>query len=108
MSEKTTNTGSKGGLLKGAIIGGAVGAAAGLLFAPKAGRELREDLKNRYSDVHQKTKDVVSDVAAKTQGMVKEVGQQATDIADKTRSAVSAAKEEVQSWKKRNEEQNVD
>ncbi|MDB4868909.1 MAG: YtxH protein [Cohnella sp.] len=107
MPEKTTNTGSKGGLLKGAIIGGAVGAAAGLLFAPKAGHKLREDLKNRYSDVHQRTKEVVSDVASKTQGMVKQVGQQATDIADKTRSAVSAAKEEAQSWKNHNEEQNL-
>lgn len=95
----------KSGILKGVLIGGAVGAAAGLLFAPKPGRELRTDLKNRYSDVHQKTKEVVSDVAAKTQGMVKQVGQQATDILDKTKSAVSAAKTEAQSFK--NEEQNI-
>jgi gas vesicle protein len=99
MSEKNMNTGNKGSLMKGAVIGGLVGAAAGLLLAPKAGRELRSDLKNRYSDVHVRTKDVVSDVAAKTQDMVKQVGQQATDIADKARSAVRAAKDEAQSWK---------
>ncbi|WP_169306644.1 YtxH domain-containing protein [Cohnella pontilimi] len=95
----------RGGLLKGILIGGAVGAAAGLLFAPKPGRELRSDLKNRYSDVSVKTKGMVSDMATKTQNMVKQVGQQATDIMDRTKSAVNAAKTEAQSYK--NEEPNI-
>jgi gas vesicle protein len=99
------NTGSKGGLTKGVLIGGIIGAAAGLLFAPKPGRELRSDLKNRYRDAQDKTKQAVADVAGKTQDMVHQVGQHAADLMDKTKSAVSSAKEEVQTWKNQNGEQ---
>jgi gas vesicle protein len=98
-------TGSKGGLTKGVLIGGLIGAAAGLLLAPKPGRELRSDLKTRYMDAQDKTKQMVTDVAGKTQDMVKQVGMQATDLVDKTKAAVSTAKDEVQTWKNQNSEQ---
>ncbi|WP_123039315.1 YtxH domain-containing protein [Cohnella candidum] len=99
------NAGSKGGLTKGVLIGGLIGAAAGLLFAPKPGRELRSDLKNRYMDVQDKTKQVAASAAGKAQSMAKQVGQQATDLMDKTKTAVGAAKEEVQTWKSQNADQ---
>jgi gas vesicle protein len=99
------NTGNKGGLSKGVLIGGLIGAAAALLFAPKPGRELRSDLKTRYMDAQDKTKQVVTDVAGKTQDMVKQVGQHATTLVDKTKSAVSTAKDEVQTWKEQNTDQ---
>lgn len=105
MADNNMNTGSKGGLMKGVVIGGLVGAAAGLLFAPKPGRELRSDLKTRYMDMQDKTKAVASDLAVKTQDMAKQVGQRATDIVDRTRSAVSAAKDEVQTWKAEQQQQ---
>jgi len=36
--------------LKGLLIGGLAGAAAGILFAPKAGKELRGDLKEKADE----------------------------------------------------------
>ena len=42
------------GLAAGIIIGGAVGAAIALLFAPKSGRELRQDLAERSGDLYEK------------------------------------------------------
>ncbi|WP_052475992.1 YtxH domain-containing protein [Cohnella kolymensis] len=90
---------NKGGMLKGVLIGGAIGAAAGMLFAPKPGRELRGDIKMRYMDAQDRTKQALTDAGAKTSEMVQQVGQQATDIMAKTRSAVTAAKDEVQTWK---------
>lgn len=90
---------NKGGMLKGVLIGGAIGAAAGMLFAPKPGRELRGDIKTRYMDVQDRTKQKLSDVGTKTSDLVTQVSQQATDLMGKTRSAVTAAKDEVQSWK---------
>ena len=40
----------KSKLLEGALIGAALGVAAGMLFAPKAGKKLRKDLQNRATD----------------------------------------------------------
>ncbi|RKP45832.1 YtxH domain-containing protein [Cohnella endophytica] len=87
------------GTLKGALIGGVVGATAALLLAPKSGRELRGDIKDRYSSAHERTKQLLTDAGQKTQEIAKQVGHQASNIVDKTRSAVSAAKDEAQSWK---------
>lgn len=42
------------GFLLGAIIGGAVGAVTALLFAPKPGKELREELSYRSKDLIEK------------------------------------------------------
>lgn len=42
------------GFLVGALIGGAVGAVTALLFAPKSGRELRQDIAERGTDLYDK------------------------------------------------------
>lgn len=92
--------------IKGVIIGGVVGAAAALLLAPKSGRELRGDIRDRYHNVQDRTKQILNDASSKTQEMAKQVGAQAAEIADKTRSVLGAAKEELKSWKDE-QEQNV-
>ena len=43
----------------GGAIGVAVGAAAGLLLAPKAGNVLRQDLLDTYEDVNERTHDLL-------------------------------------------------
>jgi gas vesicle protein len=45
-----------GDLLKGFVAGSLVGLVAGLLFAPKSGKELREDIKNESDDLLNKAK----------------------------------------------------
>jgi gas vesicle protein len=92
------------GMVKGAIIGGVIGAVTALLLAPKAGRELRVDIMDRYSDVQDRTKQILADVSTKTQEVTKQVTEQASDIMDKTRAAVTAAKDEVTSWKQEKSE----
>jgi gas vesicle protein len=47
--EPTKNHG--GNFLVGLLIGGLVGAAAGILLAPKAGKELRGELKGKADEV---------------------------------------------------------
>lgn len=86
MAEITEN---KGGLAKGLLIGGIVGAAAALLLAPKSGRELRSDITNRYMDVQDKTKRAVAEVKDKTRSMIRQVEQQATGLLDDTRNNVN-------------------
>lgn len=85
------------GTLKGALIGGLVGAAAALLLAPKSGRELRGDIRDKYASVQDRAKRLASDASDKTREIAKTLGNQASEAADKTRSAMAAAKEELQS-----------
>jgi gas vesicle protein len=82
------------GTLKGALIGGVLGATAALLLAPKSGRELRGDIRSRYSDVQDRTKQMMSDVGSKTQEVAKQLGSHASGMMDKTHSAVSVAKDD--------------
>lgn len=43
--------------LKGLIIGGLIGAAAGILFAPKSGKETREDISRKTQDLLSRAKE---------------------------------------------------
>ncbi len=52
MSDYRSNTGnSVQSFLTGALIGGAVGAAVALLYAPKKGRKLRENISDTFEDL---------------------------------------------------------
>ncbi|MEC0225930.1 YtxH domain-containing protein [Paenibacillus alba] len=91
---------NKGGLLLGLVIGGAVGAVASLLFAPKAGSELREDLSNTYRTLNDKTSKLASTVGQKTQEIVSSVCETTQDIAatasEKAKDIVSTVSEKSQ------------
>jgi gas vesicle protein len=63
-------------MLAGVGLGAIIGAAAGLLFAPKAGTELREDLTDRFKELKGKTEEWVSEQRAKraVDGAAEELG----------------------------------
>ncbi len=48
---------NNGDLLKGLFIGGLVGAVLGILFAPKSGKETREDIARKTEDVLEKARE---------------------------------------------------
>jgi gas vesicle protein len=52
-------------MLAGVGLGAIIGAAAGLLFAPKAGNELRDDLGDRFKELKGKTEEWVAEQRAK-------------------------------------------
>lgn len=52
-------------MLAGVGLGAIIGAAAGLLFAPKSGTETREDLAEKYKELKGKTEEWVSEQRAK-------------------------------------------
>jgi gas vesicle protein len=48
-------------MLAGVGLGAIIGAAAGLLFAPKAGTELREDLTDKFKELKGKTEEWITE-----------------------------------------------
>ncbi len=64
------------------LIGLGVGAALGLLLAPKTGRQLRKDLRRSYDDALE----TVSDWTDEARDRVKGVVDKGAEIADEVRS----------------------
>jgi gas vesicle protein len=52
-------------MLAGVGLGAIIGAAAGLLFAPKAGTEIRDDLAHRFQELKGKTEEWIAEQKAK-------------------------------------------
>lgn len=71
----------------GTAIGTFIGAITGILFAPKSGKETREDIANKTKEVAGNIKEAVNEqmeVAKKIKGKVKdEIKQVYTDIKEK-------------------------
>jgi gas vesicle protein len=44
-------------VLAGAVVGGAVGAGLGILFAPQSGEETRKQIKDKATDIKDKVED---------------------------------------------------
>ncbi|WP_169082103.1 YtxH domain-containing protein [Paenibacillus sp. PL91] len=77
------------GFLLGAIAGGVVGSVTALLLAPKAGKELRQDISVQAQKVSDTTVKVAGQVSGTTGRIAKQIGDQAVQIADKTKQAAS-------------------
>jgi len=96
-------------LLVGAIVGGVLGAATALLFAPKSGRELRSDIAGQAQAVSEKTVQIASTVSQKTQEVAKTVSTHASDLVGKAKETASNVADSVRSWREsRQEEEEVE
>jgi len=60
-------------LLAGVGLGAIIGAAAGVLFAPKAGDELRGELNDKLKELKGKTEEWVAEQKAKTKQLESEI-----------------------------------
>jgi gas vesicle protein len=66
--------------LKGLLIGGALGAIAALLFAPKSGKELRADIKRKSEEAVEGTKRVYGETRDKAQQLISEAVDKAQEL----------------------------
>jgi gas vesicle protein len=64
----------------GLLIGGALGALAGIFFAPKSGKELRSDIKEKGKEFLKDTKQIYADVGTTATNIIEEVKHQAKDL----------------------------
>ncbi|GAA0377171.1 YtxH domain-containing protein [Paenibacillus motobuensis] len=81
---------SKGnkGWIWGAAIGTIVGSVTALLFAPKAGRELRKDIADGARQVGEKTQEVAG-----------KVSEQGAQLVDKVKKTTGDLIEDFQEWR---------
>jgi gas vesicle protein len=90
---------SKGnkGWIWGAAIGTIVGSVTALLFAPKAGRELRKDIADGARQVGEKTQEVAG-----------KVSEQSAQLVDKVKKTTGDLIEDFQEWRGSKSDGNVE
>ncbi|AZU63635.1 YtxH domain-containing protein [Neobacillus mesonae] len=99
-SNQGRNEGSAGSFLLGAIVGGVVGAAAALLFAPNNGKQLRNSLGSNASSIMSKTgqlgetvKTKSNEFAAKTSSLSQGLVQQSSELINKVKGKTAGSDE---------------
>ena len=65
---------------KGLLIGGALGVLAGIFFAPKSGKELRSDIREKGEEIIRDAKEIYADATTKTGKIVKEARHHAREM----------------------------
>ncbi len=85
------HNGKNGYFLKGLLIGGFGGALAALLLAPKSGDELREDIREKGSEVLEETKDLCWDARKATMDAFEDSMDQLSDAYKKARKILHQA-----------------
>jgi len=76
---ESSDGGNVGTAITFLLIGLGAGALAGLLLAPKAGKQLRRDLKRGYEDA----RDRIDDWADEAKDKVREAGDRVRDVASR-------------------------
>lgn len=73
----------------GALVGGIVGAAAGLLLAPKTGRDLRSDVASQAEMIKDRSVSLSSTAKEKTVQISNQLKEQSTQLVDKVKYKTS-------------------
>ncbi|MCR6095489.1 YtxH domain-containing protein [Salipaludibacillus agaradhaerens] len=86
--------------LIGTLIGGIVGASAAFLFAPKSGRELRQDINEQARAAKDKTSDWTNQAVEKGSTMAstaaRSVTDQSTQLIDKVKKLALSVRKDMQ------------
>lgn len=100
------NESENGGFLRGFLIGGFMGVLAGLLFAPKPGRELRAELKEKgehaideakiyYEEARSKSKAILEDAWERAEELKKEANRQLAEARVKAKGVLKGVEEKA-------------
>ena len=80
----------------GLLIGGALGALAAIFFAPKSGRELRADIREKGCDVLKDAKEIYDHAGVKGNEIIEEAKQQGMKLKKEAEVAGEKIAGEVQ------------
>lgn len=81
--------------LKGVIIGGAIGAALGMLFAPKSGKETREKLMKEADRLKDELEKYADDFSDKANEMRADIEQKLKEVKSKIEETADGFKEKI-------------
>ena len=85
---------SVGKFLTGFIVGGALGAIAGILLAPESGEENREHLNDASKDIVKKTDKTVKEIQEKADVVVSDLQKKGDEIMGKIQTLINKQKSE--------------
>ena len=108
----TRNINGVKGFLIGFLAGGAIGAIVALLTAPKSGKELRGDIKQKseeyfdeaekyLADAKNKASELINDAKSKSQDILNAAGRVFKDAKVKTTDVLNSGKEKIETETKR-------
>lgn len=83
---------SVGKFLAGFVVGGALGAVAGLLLAPQSGEETRDLLSDASKDVAKKTDKTVKEIQEKADTVVSDMQKKGDEIMGKIQTLINKQK----------------
>ncbi len=85
---------SVGRFLAGFIVGGTLGAIAGVLLAPQSGEETREFLCDTSKDIAEKTDKTVQEIQKKADTVASDLQQKGDEIMEKLQILLNKQKKE--------------
>lgn len=82
-------------LAAGFVVGLATGGLLGLLFAPKPGAELREDLKDRAEETMDRLQEATSELVNRSKELAEQTRENLTHSIEAGKAAYSEKREEL-------------
>lgn len=82
-------------LVKGLVIGGLIGAAIGILFAPKSGKETRQDIAGKADELLVKAKEEYEKAAVKSKEAYEAAVSRLKDAEGTAREKVEEIEEKI-------------
>lgn len=79
--------------VKGLVIGGLIGAAIGILYAPKSGKETREEISHSAEELLKKTRAQYEEVCKKIEKLADEEKEMLIGKKEKIKRAIEAGAE---------------
>ena len=86
------NANENGGLYLGFLAGGVIGILAGLMFAPKSGKDLRSDIRERGYKFYGDTKQIISDTQWKTKSIIDDAMHRVDEFKKEAEQRLSEAR----------------
>jgi gas vesicle protein len=92
----------------GFLIGGVLGALAGILFAPKSGKELRSDIREKGSEVLKEGKEIYADASTRAKEIIEEASRQAKELMKEADLHLTEARQKMKEILAREDEKGAD
>lgn len=107
MEQRGQEPSSVGSFVGGALLGGLIGAAIGLLFAPRAGTETREKLGENMQDIQARANKAIDELKVKSEEVIGQTKQavegKLSVLGDAIEAGRKAAGDVRKEWQERQE-----